>query len=441
MDFNECCTITIKGLQMTKKALFLTVGGTSKPVVDSLKKYTTGDSPVELVYFFCSKLQEKTSTCPYVDGEGFVIPEITEQCPNCKKKFATREREKSILCQSRYKGEYKKVALSDPYSFQECYKGILEEVDSLNEEYQILVDLTGGTKIMSSALFAVGLVRSEVIPLFSHATVRNTSHMEGSSYPEKIDVRLLQREILFSKVALFIKKQHFSSAAMLLKEFLGEEISDELCAPVREKYWFCEGFAKWDRFEYEEAFSLLKDYRETIPEQLEVLLQICEKGKFSGYEKVFDLLSNAVRQVKQGYFDNAAARMYRAIELFAQIRLYKEYSTDTSNVQNILNSLSLLEKNRWEAKKNDEGKIRIGLKDAYELLLDLKDPVGTIYQQEKDRFVNLLEVRNNSKLAHGDTPVTEDKWKEMESFFLEFIQKCCDEISVCFIEISFPENL
>ena len=53
--------------------------------------------------------------------------------------------------------------------------------------------------------------------------------------------------------------------------------------------------------------------------------------KSSGYEKVGDLLRNAERRAAQSRFDDAVARLYRALELFAQLRLRKILSREGPN--------------------------------------------------------------------------------------------------------------
>ena len=68
----------------------------------------------------------------------------------------------------------------------------------------------------------------------------------------------------------------------------------------------------------------------------------------------------------------------------------------------------------WE--KDEKGEIKIGLKEAYELHEELEDPIGRTYKEEKSKFINILNLRNFSKLAHGNILFNEDEWNEFFVF-------------------------
>ena len=50
----------------------------------------------------------------------------------------------------------------------------------------------------------------------------------------------------------------------------------------------------------------------------------------------------------------------------------------------------------------------MGLVLDYELLADLKDPVGLLFQEQKGEMLDALRRRNYSILAHGLLPLTEE---------------------------------
>jgi CRISPR-associated protein (TIGR02710 family) len=129
-------------------------------------------------------------------------------------------------------------------------------------------------------------------------------------------------------------------------------------------------------------------------------------------ELVWDLIANAERRIKEGKFDDATARMYRATELGAQITLMKK-GFDTGN----LDTGKLPEglRNKYEQRRGEEGKIKIGLMSDFELLKELGHPLGNKYEEIK----NYLSSRNNSILAHGACPVTEKSCRN----FLERIKE------------------
>ncbi|MCX8095838.1 MAG: hypothetical protein N3D74_06620 [Caldisericia bacterium] len=58
------------------------------------------------------------------------------------------------------------------------------------------------------------------------------------------------------------------------------------------------------------------------------------------------------------------------------------------------------------------------------------------YLQSKGIFL----IRNNSKLAHGDTPITENQWKEILKFTKEFIEECCNLAKIKIEYLQLPKE-
>ena len=81
----------------------------------------------------------------------------------------------------------------------------------------------------------------------------------------------------------------------------------------------------------------------------------------------------------QKHYDDAIARLYRAIELFAQVRLEKEFGYKTGDLK--LEQLPEHLHDEYRCRIRD-GKILLGLVEDYELLLKLGDIFG------KDQYRN-----------------------------------------------------
>ncbi len=118
---------------------------------------------------------------------------------------------------------------------------------------------------------------------------------------------------------------------------------------------------------------------------------------------IVDLINNAERRIKEGRYDDAVARLYRACEMIAQWRLKEAYGINTSRVD--LNNVKVPEKSRdWlNYCRSRDGNIEIGLQKSYRLLSDMADGLGAKY----DSLKGLLKERNESILAHGIKPVEE----------------------------------
>jgi CRISPR-associated protein (TIGR02710 family) len=120
---------------------------------------------------------------------------------------------------------------------------------------------------------------------------------------------------------------------------------------------------------------------------------------------VRDLLANAKRRMEEGRFDDAVARLYRAIEAVAQLALKERHgiaSTAALPLERVPEEL----REQW-ASRAREGTVMVGLQEAYRLLEALGDPLG-----EKFRSAGLegptspLGARNQSILAHGFTSIS-----------------------------------
>jgi CRISPR-associated protein (TIGR02710 family) len=140
------------------------------------------------------------------------------------------------------------------------------------------------------------------------------------------------------------------------------------------------------------------------------------------YEIVQDLLLNAERRATQERYDDAVGRLYRAIELLAQIRLLKSHSIKTGNVE----TQQLPESLREEYEKMRSpvtGKIQLALRNSYELLSKLPgDSLGKLYLENANKIINALETRNNSLFAHGFQPITRSDYQNVSNVIVNFIQ-------------------
>jgi len=125
-----------------------------------------------------------------------------------------------------------------------------------------------------------------------------------------------------------------------------------------------------------------------------------------GRHHVVDLLANAWRRQEEGRFDDAVARLYRAIEAVAQVRLAETHGIDSTERVPLARVPENLRK-RLEAQA-EGGYLRLGLQDAYALLAELGDSLGEKFRQAGlDGRGSVLTVRNRSVLAHGFERVSE----------------------------------
>lgn len=208
-------------------------------------------------------------------------------------------------------------------------------------------------------------------------------------------------------------------------------------------------FSKWDNFEYEEAREVFEiytklyapnkeliDYKNMLKRLVEaknLLLNVGQKqvnlkDYFNCLWLVYDVLKNAERKAAHNHYDDAVARIYRAIEMYAQIIL-RSLQINTSELD--INKISHIDSTRlayYTSKRNDKNQLQIGLRDSFDLLEDLNHPLGQVWSKYKNQITNALTTRNYSFLAHGMNPITKEDYESLKSVVWDFITQC-DELS------------
>ena len=136
---------------------------------------------------------------------------------------------------------------------------------------------------------------------------------------------------------------------------------------------------------------------------------------------VIDLIANAQRRAQQNRFDDAVARLYRATEALAQIRLQQKYHLDTGNLDLTNTQYPQTVKDRWCPQGDPQ---KIGLQEAYKLLNDLDDPLGQRFSELSldDKERSPLSARNQSILAHGFSSLTKKTFDPLWKTLLDLTQ-------------------
>jgi len=136
----------------------------------------------------------------------------------------------------------------------------------------------------------------------------------------------------------------------------------------------------------------------------------------------YDLLANAMRKADlERKFDDAVARLYRAMEVLAQVELRRTYEIDTSDVRE--KDIPEVMREEYLSKyldKNDP-KIRIPLLAAFRLLKELGNELAENFFRVYDKDIKyLLSTRNKSILAHGFISVDEKTFQKLFESIMNF---------------------
>jgi len=394
--------------------------------------------------------------------------------------YTSREDEKTFdaIGRESSSGELKKlfVTIDDPLDFNHCFEKANQAVDILTGENvypnETLLDYTGGSKVMSSALVAATLGKGFRYALIS-ATFgegyryvymgENRQEGDGSSYIEggmeevlastnPWEVRALESK---RKIQRNFNNYRFQTVIdyidSLQKEKLHSDRVEYLLKAIRE---LAEGYFRWDRFHYKgvkeklqkstEDFATYRDLAQTnndltfsveeTNENIRFLSELQEETFGFDFEKrigrklVTDMFWNATRRGEEGKYDDATVRLYRTVEMFGQVEIYEELGHHTDSVP-----LELIpEKMRPDLnKKADEEAVELGLKDNFVLLSELGNEVGQKYLRHEDELKKVMRTRNTSFLTHNYKSIEKDQFESLRTKILEIF-----EIRY---EIKFPE--
>ncbi len=400
---------------MAKKIrmMIVSVGGTSAPIILSLNK-----SKPEFICFFVSRDTEKML-------EGEILPNLD---------FKQRHHDWIITPNAEL--------------LSECYLELAKRLPEIIEKWEvnpaeICVDYTGGTKTMSVAL-VLATIEKSCCYSFVGGDERSKGEvgvvLDGKERMWFLDnpwdnIALAERK----EVSILFNKARYASAANLIGKCF-DKVSREQKPYFRALQEMVRGYDLWDRFQHREAKEKLYRSRDTLmvfssasprkedktlAAQVQTNLEFLEKllsGEKPSVLYFYDLLANAKRRADlERKFDDAVARLYRAIETLAQAALKERYRIETSDVK--VKEIPESIRQEYVSKYRDakDLKIRIPLLAAFGLLKGYGDELAEDFFRPYDKEIKyLLGTRNNSILAHGFNPVNEETFKRLLESILKF---------------------
>lgn len=381
-----------------KKAMIITLGTGSG--VDNGISFSVRQQNPDFLCFIYSKDSEKT-----LDA---VLEKIGKTKNEVSLKLFDEVNDVELLYQ-----EYSKY-----------FDEILRKGYAANE---IVADYTSGTKSMSSALVSAAI--SKEIGVLSYVYGLRDEQGRVISNTERLSPLSPNAIFTEQKIKLFkqlFNRYQFDSAFELLNE---TTIHYNFKALVDFYKSLASCYAEWDRFNFKKAAEILnsidlnvanqqqlKKIIETQKAKLHKLKQAEEHSKLSE-EDLIDLFYNALRRYEEGKFDDSVARLYRLVEMVAQIEFEKEFKITTDKVSIDLLPDSL--KDRFASNKQNK-QVELGLLDTFKVLNEKSENQRTkSFFKHSDDFKKLLSVRNHSRLAHGQKPISKETCKKLSNFIQE----------------------
>lgn len=423
----------------SKRVLIISVGGSCAPVINACREYKP-----DYIYFFCSS-GVKGSTVT-VDGPGDPCGDTREVKCECGKMVPLgNPKGKAIVYQlGLEKGSYEKIEVYEPDDLKACFDilSVVEKkiAERFGDDVEVIANYTGGTKSMSAALVLKGMQQEQWKLSLNKGIRKDLIKVHSGDVPvleDKLGIYLVN---YIDQIKIFLQRHDYSSADNTLSEVTVRHRLplDEQRKVLRARR-ICQAFHAWDLFNHEDALEMLRNVGgEGVKKYILVLVAITKENRLADYEKVIDLILNAERRAVQERYDDAVARLYRAMEMVAQERLKSEWRIDASSVQ--LELIPQEHQEKYRELQNTDGRIQLALRKSYELLVDLGDPVGTIWQDDVNRVLSALNKRNDSILAHGTVSLNKRDYDQVREDLVGFIDKVFQMLKVDTRSLQFPRE-
>ncbi len=385
-----------------KTILILTVGGSHEPILRAI----SGVRP-DHVCFVCSGDDPATGnkgSYVQITGKGSVI----KACFGDEKPTLPNIPAQAGLDENQF--EIVEVSADD---FDDVYQEVTGWLGG-QDGVRLIADYTGGTKTMSAALAVAALDDERVeLQLVSGSRSNLVKVESGAEYvmPASVEASRFARQL---QRALSSWRRFAYEETLAMLEAMRPPREADLRGEYQRALDLSRGLAAWDRFDHAGAREILLRYRTkqgALWPQLYGSLDLLPNAERGEPIRILDLWRNAQRRAAQGRFDDAVARLYRLLEWSAQWMLRTLTGIETANVpaDKIPAGLTLT--------PNREGKYQAGLFNAWALLAEYGgERERAFWAQEKERMLDHLKRRNQSILAHGFKPLTEQDWHEFSAW-------------------------
>lgn len=396
------------------RVLLVTVGGSPDPIIQAYRAH----QPDELI-FICSGPPCAAPSLEQVIGEG--TPCLHQSVDGGK------EHRANLITQLGLQGfrpDLQILALPDPDDLADIHRRLKAFCLQLGQRFsqlELMGDYSGGTKSMSAALAMVLVDFGASLSLVAgqRSNLVRIEHSEGTRPVATESVRL--ERLLQEQLPLLLADHFYDRAAEVLRElrcFYHETLDQDSLQALARLEESLAVLMLWDRFHWEEALSRASksELHRHAPELIAWWHRVVAARRWlkhqepelpvTGYELVQDLLLNAERRGRRGWYDDAVARLYRALELLAQTYIQLEKHFDHSSFWD----------NEQIRRDCKDWSIRRGVGGLYWWLRQVEGDLGLGGSAGRQWYQlrELLDARNQSLLGHGLRPVQEAEWQGLQ---------------------------
>ena len=345
--------------------------------------------------------------------------------------------------------DYEIVILEQVDNFNNCFEAFEQKIwqlDILSEDkYEIIMDYTSGTRTMSAAMACCGMFYSKDLITVSGDN-KNGIVTPGTESIQYQNLYKVYDKFSLMRIRNYFNANRFYTASEILNNIVDEKINKENLLNLVKAYY------AWDNMDFIVAYDYLTKVDldgfelSEIKDDLKINLKALGAIVRSPHENLKNcyilasLINNSIRRAEEYKYDDAIARLYRAFELIAQIRLstYRLISSD-------LDINVLLEKNVNQEfidsleKTRVDGKIKIGLIKDFEVLAELGDDLGLYFAENRNKINNLTIKRNNSILAHGLESLDKEDFDQFEELVENLARKLDKDMDKFLMQTKFAK--
>jgi CRISPR-associated protein (TIGR02710 family) len=333
------------------------------------------------------------------------------------------------------------VILAGTGEFVGCYQTLARTLPEMLRTWEVqpgelVVDVTGATPAMAGALTLVTMpMSSRIVSLVPAREGQEEDRIDIAGQPfiwTQVNPWDEAASVSRREGCELFNRRLFAAAAKLFRE-IEARVSGGQKPLYRAFADLADGYDLWERFHYRQAWEKLKGAVKAFemaalwggPPGLTSLVPTI-KANAGFLEKLVldpasvkdmqasDLLAHAGRRL-HGVQDSEAAMisLVRALEAFAQRRLFKQYQIKTWDVQPEQLPQALQETCRSCWLEDLDGKYKLPVQAQFRALAGLGDQMGQAFLREWPTMKPLLDAANHAVLGHGFEPVKAERVQQL----------------------------
>ena len=399
---------------MTWQGIVVSIGGTPEPIITALRERRPAHALFVVSAASAGEVEDK------------ILPQLAGFAP-----------------------QYQIAMVSDPQVLGTCYQEIrlriarwLDEVrwdevglgEARLDPARVYVDITGGTKVMSAALalaavehfsdfsYIGGAVREPVtgrVVAGAEQVIRSANPWDTYAVRDLERANGLLRDGQPDTASVVLKEAaQKSGAARQIRLTAFADLAAALGCSDRFDFVQAVAYFETQRTELERALDSAAFQKLAVlyGHWLKLRNQVNranQKNKTPGRETLLELFANAERRARQGRYDDAVGRLYRAVELRGQQLTRDAFGWELGRPA--LDDFPPDRREQMLARLGEPNRDRgrryeLGANRLYQSL-EFSDDVEIRRQSDSyDAIARQLRNRNDSLLAHGVRPVTKEDY-------------------------------